>query len=195
MAKAKTPSDEKLDKIDFDLFEALAAIDRKDYGYYDRLTEEQRQKFSPYMLVIFLSSVSGKVELQQYHLLSTNEFANKYLFNDQIQDHPKLQWLMLCASGLGKGKQFHSYITSIKESVTSLKEKANVKDIEEYYKKSHKNISDEDVKELAKNFTLLQNKKFQLNKRFPELKLEDIDTLSHLVSDTDIVNYDKDCGN
>lgn len=195
MAKAKTPSDEKLDKIDFDLFEALAAIDRKDYGYYDRLTEEQRQKFSPYMLVIFLSSVSGKVELQQYHLLSTNEFANKYLFNDQIQDHPKLQWLMLCASGLGKGKQFHSYITSIKESVTSLKEKASLKDIEEYYKKSHKNISDEDVKELAKNFTLLQNKKFQLNKRFPELKLEDIDTLSHLVSDTDIVNYDKDCGN
>jgi len=195
MAKAKTPSDEKLDKIDFDLFEALAAIDRKDYGYYDRLTEEQRQKFSPYMLVIFLSSVSGKVELQQYHLLSTNEFANKYLFNDQIQDHPKLQWLMLCASGLGKGKQFHSYITSIKESVTSLKEKASVKDIEEYYKKSHKNISDESVKELAKNFTLLQNKKFQLNKRFPELKLEDIDTLSHLVSDTDIVNYDKDCGN
>lgn len=195
MAKAKTPSDEKLDKIDFDLFEALAAIDRKDYGYYDRLTEEQRQKFSPYMLVIFLSSVSGKVELQQYHLLSTNEFANKYLFNDQVQDHPKLQWLMLCAAGLGKGKQFHSYITSIKESVTSLKEKASLKDIEEYYKKSHKNINDEDVKKLAKNFTLLQNKKFQLNKRFPELKLEDIDTLSHLVSDTDIVNYDKDCGN
>ena len=195
MAKAKTPSDEKLDKIDFDLFEALTAVDRKDYGYYDRLTDEQRQKFSPYMLVVFLSSVTGKMELQQYHLLSTNEFANKYVFNDQIQDHPKLQWLMLCAAGLGKGKQFHSYITSIKESITSLKEKANIKDIKEYYKKANKNISDHDLEEFSRIFTLVQNKKFELNKRFPDLKLEDIDTLSQLVSDKDIDTYDKDCGN
>ena len=195
MAKAKTPSDEKLDKIDFDLFEALTAVDRKDYGYYDRLTDEQRQKFSPYMLVVFLSSVTGKMELQQYHLLSTNEFANKYVFNDQIQDHPKLQWLMLCAAGLGKGKQFHSYITSIKESITSLKEKANIKDIKDYYKKANKNISDHDLEEFSRIFTLVQNKKFELNKRFPDLKLEDIDTLSQLVSDKDIDTYDKDCGN
>jgi len=195
MAKTKTPEDEKLEKVDFDLFEALAAIDRKDYGYYDRLTDEQKQKFNPYMLVIFLSSVTGKVELQQYHLLSTNEFANKHLFNDHIQNHPKLQWLMLCASGLGKGKQFHSYITTIKESVTSLKEKANLKDIREYYKKAHKNISDDDIEELSKIFILIQNKKFELNKRFPDLKLEDIDTLSQLISENDIINYDKDCGN
>lgn len=195
MAKTKTPTDEKLDGIDFDLFEALAAIDRKDYGYYDRLTEEQKQKFTPYMLVIFLSSVAGKIELQQYHLLSTNEFANRYLFNDQIQDHPKLQWLMLCASGLGKGKQFHSYISSIKESITSLKEKATIKDIKEYYKKANKNISDNDLEEISRIFTLLQNKKFELNKRFPDLKLEDIEALSQIISDIDIINYDKDCGN
>lgn len=59
MAKAKTPIDEKFEKIDFDLFEALAAIDRKDYGYYDRLTEEQQRKFSPYMMVRWMSSMKG----------------------------------------------------------------------------------------------------------------------------------------
>jgi len=36
MAKAKVSADEKFEKQDFDLFEALSAIDNKDYGYYDR---------------------------------------------------------------------------------------------------------------------------------------------------------------
>lgn len=195
MAKAKTPEDEKLDKQDFDLFEALAAIDRKDYSYYDRLSEEQKLKFNPYMLVIFTSGVTGKVELQQYHLLSTNEFANKYMFNEFIQNHPKLQWLMLCASGLGKGKQFHTYIPSIKESITLLKEKATVKDIKEYYKKIYKNADEETLNEISSLYVTIQNKKYELNKRFPNLKLEDVDTLSQILTSEDILNYDSQCGN
>jgi hypothetical protein len=195
MAKAKTPEDEKLDKQDFDLFEALAAIDKKDYGYYDRLTEEQKQKFNPYMLIIFASSVSGKIELQQYHLLSTNEFANTYMFNDSIQNHPKLQWLMLCAAGLGKGKQFHSYIPSIKDSVASLKDKALLKDIKEYYAKVFKNADESTINELAEIYTSIQHRKYELNKRFPELKLQDIDTLSQIITENDILKYDSESGN
>ena len=112
MAKAKTPTDEKFEKIDFDLFEALAAIDRKDYGYYDSLTDEQKKKFSPFMMIKWLSAVKASLPIQQYYLLSTNEFANKYLFNENVYKNPKLQWLMLCASGLGQGKQFHQFIKS-----------------------------------------------------------------------------------
>jgi hypothetical protein len=195
MAKAKTPEDEKLDKQDFDLFEALNAIDRKDYEYYDRLSEEQKQKFNPYMLVIFMSSVSGRMELQQYHLLSTNEFSNKYMFDERIQDHPKLQWMMLCASGLGKGKQFHNYIPSIKDNVAALKEKATIKDTKEYYKKIYKNASDQDITEIAKIYVELQNRKYTLAKKFPELKLVDIDALSQIVTDDDILKYEAECGN
>ncbi len=43
MAKATTPVDEKFEKQDFDLFEALNAIDNKDYEYFDRLTPEQQK--------------------------------------------------------------------------------------------------------------------------------------------------------
>ena len=32
-------SDLKLQNVDFDLFAALDALDRKDYGYFDSLTE------------------------------------------------------------------------------------------------------------------------------------------------------------
>ena len=114
MAKATTPKDEQLEKQDFDLFEALAAIDKKDYGYFDKLTEEQQRKFSPYMLVRWMSGIKGNTALQQYHVLSTNEFANTHLFGEFISKHPKLQWLMLCASGLGKGKQFHQFLKNNK---------------------------------------------------------------------------------
>lgn len=114
MAKQKTPTDEKFEKVDFDLFEALAAIDRKDYGYYDRLTEEQQKKFSPYMMVRWMSNMKGSAALQQYHVLSVNEFANTHLFSEFVSKHPKLQWLMLCASGLGNGKQFHQFLKANK---------------------------------------------------------------------------------
>jgi hypothetical protein len=114
MAKQKTPTDEKFEKVDFDLFEALAAIDRKDYGYYDRLTEEQQRKFSPYMMVRWMSNMKGSAALQQYHVLSVNEFANTHLFSEFVSKHPKLQWLMLCASGLGNGKQFHQFLKANK---------------------------------------------------------------------------------
>ena len=114
MAKQKTPTDEKFEKVDFDLFEALAAIDRKDYGYYDRLTEEQQKKFSPYMMVRWMSNMKGSAALQQYHVLSINEFANTHLFSEFVSKHPKLQWLMLCASGLGNGKQFHQFLKANK---------------------------------------------------------------------------------
>ena len=37
--KKNTPVDEKFEAQDFNLFDALTAMDKKDYGYYDRLTE------------------------------------------------------------------------------------------------------------------------------------------------------------
>ena len=110
MAKKQIPIEEKFEKVEFDLFEALAAIDRKDYGYYDRLTEEQQKKFNPFMLIRWMSGVKAQASIQQFHILSTNEFANRYTFNENVSKHPKLQWLMLCAAGLGNGKQFHQFV-------------------------------------------------------------------------------------
>ena len=39
--KATTPADEKLEKQDFPLFDALNALDRKDYAWFDSLSEMQ----------------------------------------------------------------------------------------------------------------------------------------------------------
>ena len=80
MKKADIPIDEKLENQDFDLFNALAALDKKDYGYYDRLTQEQQRKFVPYMMLMWMSAVKGNKDLQNYYVSSTDYYANNQCF-------------------------------------------------------------------------------------------------------------------
>lgn len=194
MAKAKVSADEKFEDQDFDMFEAIAALDKKDYGYYDRLTEEQRKKFVPFMMIMWFSAIKGSSELQQFYVLSVNEFANRHMFNENVQKHPKLQWLMLCSSGIGS-KQFHQWIPQIKQNVGKLKEKASVKDIKEYYKKIYPKTDDATLSEFSKLYTEQQHKKVYLAQKFPELKVDDIEALSNFVTDDEIQEYEKQHGN
>lgn len=191
----KKQTEDKFDKVDFDLFDALNALDKKDYGYYDRLSEEQKKKFVPFMLIHFLSSVKGNRDLQAYYVMSTNHHANKYLFNELVQKHPKLQWLMLVASSPGIGKQFHQYIPHIKDKVAKLREVAKTKDIEEYYKKIYNKADPNIIKELTSEYMSQQKRKVYLAQKFPELKLEDVEVLNKIITNLEIQQYEHDSGN
>jgi hypothetical protein len=195
MAKTKTPTDEKFEKIDFDLFEAIAAIDKKDYGYYDRLTDEQKKKFVPYMMLMWVSVVKGSKDLQNYYLQSTNYHANKYMFNENVTKHPKLQWLMLCASSPGLGKQFHQWLPNISPSVSKLKSLPKVKDIKEYYKKVYPKADDNTLSEISELFIATQKRKMFLAEQYPNLKIDDIELLNELVTDEEIRIYEQQSGN
>jgi len=193
--KTATPADEKFTDVDFPLFEAINAIDNKDYGYYDRLTPEQQKKFVPWMLLHYASTVKSNTALQQFHLLSTQEFANKHMFSEYVANHPKLQWMMLCASGLGQGKQFHPWIPQIRERVSKLKDKATVKDVKEYYSKIYPKESEDRHKERAESFVKEQARKVYLAEKFPNLKFDEIEILNGIVSNSEIEQYEKDSGN
>jgi hypothetical protein len=195
MVKAKIPTDEKFEKQDFDLFEALAAIDKKDYGYYDRLTDEQKKKFSPYIMLMYTSVVKGSKDLQNYYLQSTDYHANKYMFNDNVMKHPKLQWLMLCASSPGLGKQFHQWLPNISSSVSKLKSLPKVKDIKEYYKKVYPKADDNTLSEISELFVAKQKRKMFLAEQYPNLKIDDIELLNELVTDEEIRIYEQQSGN
>ena len=195
MAKEKVQADEKFENQDFDLFQALIAIDKKDYGYYDRLTAEQQKKFVPFMMVHWVSAVNGNKDVQSYYLQSTDYHANKYLFNENVQKHPKLQWLMLCSASPGVGKQFHQWIPHIKDKVSKLKEKPKTKDIKEYFKKIYPKVSDSDLTLLSEGYVDEHRKKMYLANKFPNLKFDEIETLSDLITDQDIEDYEKDWGN
>ena len=87
------------------LKDIMAAIDKKDRGFYNRLSDEQKKAFSAWMMMRYCSSVQGK-EAANY-IYMTNELVN-YQFME-VSKHPELQWLLLSACGVGK-VQFHPYL-------------------------------------------------------------------------------------
>lgn len=191
----KTPVDEKFEKVDFDLFDALAAMDKKDYGYYDRLTEEQQKKFVPYMMTHWMSAIKGNAGLSSYYLMNTDYTANRHLFNEYVQKHPKLQWLMLCAASPGLGKQFHQWIPHLSGKIAQLKESPKEKDIRDYFTKIYPKASGANLYAISEEFVTTQQKKVYLANEFPHLKIEDIETLAAITTDKDIAQYEKDHGN
>ncbi|NDB86251.1 MAG: hypothetical protein EB127_26675 [Alphaproteobacteria bacterium] len=196
MVKAKTPIDEKFEKQEFDLFEALAAIDRKDYGYYDRLTEEQQKKFVPFMLTKWLSYVqSNNTQLTQFYVLSVNEYVNKYIFNEKLSLHPKLIFLAMCASSPDNGKQRRNWIPQIKERIAQCKDPASLKDIKDFYSKTYPNTDEKILSEVSELYVKHQNKKHYLAEKFPNLKHDEIELLANIVNDQDIENYETEYGN
>lgn len=90
----------------------MAAFDRKDRAYYDRFTDEQRKKFSTYLMLRYGASVGGSADLQSYYLLATNERVNRWFFD--LNRHPKLQWLCCTTVSPGMGTQRHYWQASKK---------------------------------------------------------------------------------
>lgn len=88
----------------------MAAFDRKDRAYYDKFTDEQRKKFSTYLMLRYGASVTGSTDLQAYYLRATNERVNKNFFD--IGRHPKLQWLCCTTISPNMGKQHHYWQAS-----------------------------------------------------------------------------------
>lgn len=191
----KVSADEKFEKVDFDLFKAIEMVDRKDYDWFGNLTDEQKRKFVPYMMLRWLSAVKANQMLSNYYVVSTDANANKHMFNERVQQHPELQWLMLCAISPGMGKQFHQWIPQLSEKIGSLKESAKLRDVQEYFDKIYKGNGAELIKEYSKEFTQQQNKKFRIAKLYPHLKVDDIEALASLVTNEDLDEYDKQSGN
>ena len=161
-----------------------------------KLTEEQQKKFSNFMMVQWMSCIkSNNKELSRYYVMSVDAAANTHMFNENIMRHNKLQWLLLCASSPGMGKQFHQYLPQIKKKVSLLQEPASEKDISDYFKKIYATISDSDIKDMAKAYTIEQRKKAYIASQYPHMKYSDIETLSNMIDEHDIEENERDLGN
>jgi hypothetical protein len=132
----------------------MACFDRKDREFYSSLTDEERKKFSNFLMIRYGSSVQGSADLQHFYLVSTNERLNKHFFG--INKHPKLQWLCATTVSPDMGTQRHNWIAPkkkeagasahrkqlaelyphLKDDELDLMAKINTKkDVEEYLKK------------------------------------------------------------
>lgn len=91
----------------------MAVFDRKDRAFYDSLTDEEKKKFSNFLMIRYGSSVQGSRELQEFYLIATNERLNKNFFT--INRHPKLQWLTATTVSPDLGPQRHQWIAPRKK--------------------------------------------------------------------------------
>ena len=91
----------------------MAQFDRKNRDFYSDLTDEEKKKFSNYLMIRYGSSVQGSRDLQEFYLISTNERLNKHFF--AINRHPKLQWLCATTVSPGMGTVRHNWIAPKKK--------------------------------------------------------------------------------
>ena len=91
----------------------MAQFDLKNRDFYDSLTDEERKKFSNYLMIRWGSSVQGQRELQEFYVIATNERLNKHFF--AVNKHPKLQWLMATSVSPGMGTHRHQWISPKKK--------------------------------------------------------------------------------
>ena len=89
----------------------MQEFDRKNRDFYDNLSEEEKKKFSPFLMIRWGSSVNGSPDLQAYYLISANEKLNKNFFDINTAKHKKFQWLLATTVSPGMGKQYHQWIS------------------------------------------------------------------------------------
>ena len=95
----------------------MARFDKKDRDFYQSLTDEERKKFSNYLMIRWGSAVQGSQELQEFYVISTNERLNKHFFS--VNRHPHLQWLMATSVSPGLGTQRHQWIAPKKKDASN----------------------------------------------------------------------------
>ena len=93
----------------------MAQFDSKNREFFDELTDEEKKKFSPFLMIRYGSSVSGNRDLQEFYLIATNERLNKKFFAVNTAQHKKLQWLMATTVSPGLGNFRHNWIAPKKK--------------------------------------------------------------------------------
>ena len=102
MAKKANTQGQKLS-----LDAVLQALDNRDFGFYERLTDEERKGYSPFLLMRYMSSLSPQSPMQSYAVLATNDLVNLGFFS--LGKHPELQHKLMCLAGTGR-KQYRPYV-------------------------------------------------------------------------------------
>jgi hypothetical protein len=191
--KTAVPTEEKFERQDFDLFPALSAVDKQDYEWFRNLTQEQQKKFSAYMMLHWVSSIKNNGPLAEYYVLATEQMANLHMFNEQVSNHPELQWMMLCASSPNRGKQAHTWIPHLSERYARYQEMPTKKRVSEYFSKIYSADADT-INQAAEQYIEEHQHRHKLAMMYPTMKISDIETLASSITEQEVQEYEKESG-
>jgi hypothetical protein len=132
----------------------MAQLDRKNRTFYDELTDEERKKFSTFLMIRWGSAVDGTKELQEYYVQSCNHYLNRHFF--AMSRHPKLQWLCATAISPGLGTPRHPWIAPKKKETGASAKRKQLATMYPTYKDDEidvmmKIVSDKELKEYQRD--------------------------------------------
>lgn len=136
----------------------MSELDRKNRRFYDELTDEERRRFSNYLMIRWGSAVDGSADLQEFYVIATNERMNRHFF--AVNKHPKLQWLMATTISPGLGTQRHRWIApkkkdkgnnDIKRTLMELYPSMKLSDIDQWSRLIDKKQLREHLRDLARD--------------------------------------------
>jgi len=105
-----------------DIKRELAAVDSRDYNFYNKLTPEEKKAFSPFVLMRFISNIQNNDrDYQEWFLQVTNERVNKHHW-DLSKNHKELLWKLCAGVGIGE-KFYHPYLAAGKKGKVNKIEK------------------------------------------------------------------------
>jgi hypothetical protein len=119
----------------------MTAFDRKNRGFYDSLDDQEKKKFSPFLMIRYGATVTGNADMQAYYLMSTNERLNKNFFDVNTAQHKKLQWLLATTVSPGLGNQYHQWIAP--------KKKENNNKAAKFFREQYPHLKEDDIKLLT----------------------------------------------
>ena len=112
----------------------MKMFDHKVRTFYDDLTDDERKKFAPFLMIRWGSAVEGSRDLQEFYVISTNERLNKNFFNISSSKHRKLQWLMATTVSPGWGSLRHNWIAPKKKEAGAGSMKKQLAELFPHYK-------------------------------------------------------------
>tara|TARA_B100000902_G_C27266985_1_gene894096 strand:- start:970 stop:1419 length:450 start_codon:yes stop_codon:yes gene_type:complete len=96
-----------------DLKSMLRAVDKRDKDWYNRLSDDDKKLFAPFIAMRYVSSVKSDTFFQEHYLEMCNEFVNKHHWT-LSKNHKGLLWKLMSMCGAYENF-FHQYIAAPKK--------------------------------------------------------------------------------
>ena len=136
------------------LADLFSAVNRKDRDWWERLSDEQRKKFSSWLYSRYMSIVRhNNPDMHRYYVLTANKELNRDL-SKLTKNHAKLIYLLMTTMANDFTRADHQYIPPMKKNKADKKTNNKMRVLSEL----HPGSKDDDIETLA---SVMTDKEFE----------------------------------
>ncbi len=134
-----------------DLKSMLRAVDKRDKEWYNRLSDDDKKLFAPFIAMRYVANVKGDQFFKEHYLEMCNEFVNKHHWT-LSKNHKGMLWKLMAMCGAYE-IFFHQYLAAPKKKV---KDK-----FEQFLLDMNENMKHDDATTLASVMSKSEQKEYR----------------------------------